>query len=164
MRTPLVDGWFLVTDDVLLQDPPNVAALRAHFADPDAWLVRLEGPGNMIATFPFENYEEALSVLRIPRRPLLRKKPGPTPRVTLQAIGAAIDRLAGDDATSEPKQKDVADALGTSVRYLAAQHEGVPWRVVVDARRALRDHPKEWHRRWRARRRPTGYERGADGG
>ena len=155
MRTALGDGWYLVTADLLLDAPPDPEgltaagrrawrahdrAIAAHFANPDAQLVRLEGPDGMVVLFPIEGREAAFATLGIKRkarRP--RARPGPKPgetRLPLRKVAAKVWRLHGKHG---PTQEQVATALGVDPSTVRrALPDGTQWRPWVAAIGALK--------------------------
>lgn len=136
MRTPLGDGWYLVTDDALLADPPDRKAIAVAYAEPDD-RIRLEGPNGLVASFPFGERHGALKALGIKRkRTVIRKPPGPAPKASRDEIVRTI-KFLWVTRHRRPTQEETAEELGVTTRTVAAQHAGVPWRTLVT--NALRD-------------------------
>ncbi len=150
MRKHLGDGWDLVTADVLMTDS-SVSALRKHFENPDATLVRLEGPDGVVVMFPFENWASAYRLVGLKARLSIREKPGPSPTFAWWRASEAIYQLEDDE--KKPTQARTAEALGIAVRTLAAKHPGKPWPEIVAAARTLRPwvEKKRRFREWQAR-------------
>jgi hypothetical protein len=154
MRTPLGDGWYLVTDDLLLYPPADPEghtaagrrawrahdrAMAAYFAkEPDFLTIHLEGPAGLSVTVPADGWEDALSELGIKRK--RRRPPGPMPgttRLPLRRLAAEVWRLHG--AHHGPTQLQAAVALGVDVSTVRrALPDGTHWRPWVAAIGALK--------------------------
>lgn len=126
LRTPLGEGWYLVSDPADLLDEDN----------PEATLIRLEGPGATDARFPFDRRYEAMAALGIRRkRRWPRRRPGPDPTDWHRRLAPTIEALYRQRRRA-PLQREVAAELHVDERTLATwlrelREAGLPWRVMV---------------------------------
>lgn len=126
MRTDLGDGWYLVSDPA---DPYNAD-------DPERTLIRVEGPGGIVARFPFDQRYAALAALGIRRRRhVIRERPGPGRRIAPESILKwVLDDLK---AGRRPTRARCAGELGVNESTIQRTLEDVPT-TFTDVYRALR--------------------------